>query len=904
MSELFHIGKPHDGMIPHSGRYPYGSGDDPYQRGGDFYHEVVKLRSKGFTDTEIVERLGLKSTGELRAKFTISKDEFKAAQKSWAMMLHDKGLSNTAIAEKLDVTEGTIRNYLDPEYKETVSKTKQVADLLKQQIEKKTYLDVGTGVEKQIGESKEQLKAAIHLLEEEGYKKHYLQVEQATNPGKYTSVKVLTKGDISTKDVFANRDKIESITGVYDNGKLLDVNTKDPIRIDPNKIQVVYAEDGGTHKDGLIELRPGVDYLSMGNNTYGQVRIAVKGDVYLKGMAVYNPNLPNGVDVRFNTNKTKDVPLINPDNSKNQVLKKMKDDPDNPFGSTIRKQFRYLDNNGKEQLSAINVVNDEEEWGKWSVNLASQFLSKQNPKVAERQLNIDLERRKAEFDTINSVTNSAIKKRLLTSFADECDAAAVNLKAAAFPRQSTKVILPIDSLKETEVYAPQLKNGEEVVLIRYPHGGIFEIPRLIVNNKNKEGKQVIGQAERAIGINYKVAEQLSGADFDGDTVVVIPTNNQKILSMKPLESLRDYDPKIVYKAYPGMVETKDGVNFNKQMEMGKVSNLITDMTIKGASYSDISKAVKHSMTIIDADKHNLNWRQSAIDNDIALLKKTWQGGANKGASTLISKASSRTDVPERKDRYTIDEKTGEKVYFETDKKKKKKVENPDGTFSWIETDIPVTQESTKMAEVKDAFALSSGTDIENIFAKYANSCKALGNEARKEYISTPSQQYDRGARKTYADEYKTLQSKLNQALLNAPNERKAQLMTDKIVDEKVKANPDLKKDKDAYSKIRTQTLAAQRTYSGAKKNLVDITDREWEAIQAGAITQSMLDSIMMNTDLDKLKERAIPIESKTTMNAAKIARAKSYYNQGYTQAEIADALGVSVSTVSKALKDI
>ena len=904
MNELFHEGRPHDGPIPHSGRYPYGSGEDPYQRGGDFYHEVIKLRKQGMSDPDIVKQLGLNSTVELRAKFTISKDEYKAAQKSWALMLHDKGLSNTAIAEKLGVTEGTVRNYLDPSYKETKSKTVKVAELLKDSVEKKTYLDVGSGVERQIGESKEQLKAAIQLLKEEGYKIHYLNIEQATNPGKYTSVKVLTKGDVPYSEVKENRDKIESITGVYDDGKLLSVDTRDPVRIDPDKIMIRYAEDGGTHKDGVIELRPGVGYLSMGDNHYAQVRIAVKGDVYLKGMAVYNPDLPKGVDVLFNTNKTKDVPMINPDNPKNQVLKKMKDDPDNPFGSNIRKQFDYTDKNGEKKLSALNVVNDEEEWGKWSVNLASQFLSKQNPKVAERQLNIDLDKRKTELETINSITVPAIKKRLLSSFADECDAAAVNLKAAAFPRQSTKVILPVDSLKETEVYAPQLRNGEEVVLIRYPHGGIFEIPRLTVNNKNKEAKQVIGQAERAIGINYKVAEQLSGADFDGDTVVVIPTKNQKILSKSQLESLKDYDPKIVYKAYPGMVETKDGKNFHKQMEMGKVSNLITDMTIKGASDADIARAVKHSMTIIDADKHNLNWKQSAIDNNIAELKRTYQGGANKGASTLISKASSRQDVNERKDRYNINPKTGEKEYIYTDKKKKQKVENPDGTFSWIETDKYVQQESTKMAEAKDAFSLSSGTEIEDIFARYANSCKALANDARKELISTPSQKSNASARKTYATEYERLKTDLNTALLNAPNERKAQLMTDKIVDEKVKANPDLKKDKEAYSKVKTQTLAAQRTYSGAKKNLVTIDDKEWEAIQAGAITQNMLDSIMMNTDLDALKARAIPREVTTTMNKAKVSRAKSLYNQGYTQAEIADALGVSVSTVSKALKDI
>ena len=63
-------------------------------------------------------------------------------------------------------------------------------------------------------------------------------------------------------------------------------------------------------KDGVIEIRSGVDDLSLGDSHYAQVRILVDGNTYLKGMAVYSDDLPDGVDVMFNTNKKKRHPDI------------------------------------------------------------------------------------------------------------------------------------------------------------------------------------------------------------------------------------------------------------------------------------------------------------------------------------------------------------------------------------------------------------------------------------------------------------------------------------------------------------------------------------------------------------------------------------------------------------------
>ena len=128
-----------------------------------------------------------------------------------------------------------------------------------------------------------------------------------------------------------------------------------PKSMDSSRLKIRYAEDGGIQKDGVIEIRRGVDDLSLGDSHYAQVRILVDGNRYLKGMAVYSDDLPDGVDVMFNTNKKKGTPT-------SDVLKKVKDDPDNPFGSLIKAggQSYYIDADGKRQLSLINKRAEDE----------------------------------------------------------------------------------------------------------------------------------------------------------------------------------------------------------------------------------------------------------------------------------------------------------------------------------------------------------------------------------------------------------------------------------------------------------------------------------------------------------------------------------------------------------------
>lgn len=884
MSELLHYGTPR-----HSGRYPWGSGEDPYQRSQDFLGYVDALKRQGLSEVEIAKGVGM-TTSELRAKKSIAKSEKRAADSAEALRLKNKGYSNIAIGERMGINESSVRSLLDPAMQERAKITEATANVLKSSIADKKYIDVGVGTEAHLGISRTKLKTAISQLEDDGYKVWYVQVPQV-GTGKKTSIMVLADPESTYSEVFKNRDQIQTVSNFSQDGGR-NYYGLEPVRnVDSKRIKIQYAEEGGINKDGVIELRRGIDDISLGSSRYAQVRIGVDGTHYLKGMAMYADDLPDGIDIRFNTNKKQGTPP-------EDVFKKMKADPENPFGSSVR-QRHYIDKDGKDQLSALNIVREEGEWDTWSKSLSSQVLSKQSPLLAKKQLGLAYDAKKEEFDEYLSLTNPAVKKRLLESFADDCDSASVSLKAAALPRQSSKVILPLSDIKDTEVYAPTYRDGEQVVLIRYPHGGIFEIPQLRVNNKSESANRLIKNATDAIGISPKVAEQLSGADFDGDSVLVIPNKNGNIQTSSPLKGLKNFDPKETYKAYPGMPRMSPKT---KQLKMGDVSNLITDMTIKGAKEDEICRAVRHSMVVIDAEKHYLNYKQSYIDNGIGELKRKYQGSERAGASTLISKASSEQRVRSRKE--VIDPDTGEKKYLYpgdtyTTKRGEIKVVPSDTYVNKAGVTVERTMKSTKMGEARDAYALSSGTMIENVYASHANKLKALANDARKTALSITPTQYSPSAKLTYTPEVKSLLAKLNLAIRNKPLERQAQLLANKAIAQKKRDNPDM--DAADLKKLKGQELERARLRSGAKKEQIELTAKEWEAIQAGAISHNVLTQIIQNTDLDKLKQLATP-RTFVTLTPAKEARARSLFANGYTQAEVAEALGVSVSTLSESLK--
>ena len=210
-----------------------------------------------------------------------------------------------------------------------------------------------------------------------------------------------------------------------------------------------------------------------------------------------------------------------------------------------------------------------------------------------------------------------------------------------------------------------------------------------------------------------------------------------------------------------------------------------------------------------------------------------------------------------------------------------------------------------MAETDDAYKLvsESRNPKELAYADYANSMKALANQARKEMVSTGKVKYSASAKTTYQKEVSSLNSKLNDALLNAAREREAQRRTNYQVSIKKKANPDMKPGD--IKKANQQALTANRNAVGSvsrRDRNINITDREWEAIQAGAISENKLKQILNNTDTDRLRQLATP-RATTTLSTAQVTRIKRLADSNYTLEQIAQKMGKSPSTIAKYLKE-
>lgn len=893
----------HYGVKRRSGRYPWGSGDNPFQHGGDFLSRVEELQGQGKTEKQIADELKM-STTDLRMQVRVAKHERRMVLADRAKSLREEGKTLDEIAKIMGYNnDSSVRALLNENTASNKNKARQTAERLKQELAEKGALDVGTGAERELGVSSGVLQEALFILETEGYNRFGVGVPQVNNPKNRTITPVISVPDIDQRQVYQDLALVKSV-GEYhstDGGESWD-KREYPASISSDRVKIRYAEEGGLGKDGVIELRRGVADLDLGPSHYAQVRIMVDGTHYLKGMAMYSDDIPDGVDIIFNTNKRSGTPKLD-------VLKKIQDDPDNPFGAFIKAngQSYYPDPNGKyidpetgerRSLSAINKLKEEGDWDRMSKNLSSQFLSKQPIKLIQTQLELTYADAADEFDEICSLTNPTVKKKLLMDFADECDSAVVHLKAAALPRQSTQVILPLTAMKETEIYAPNYRDGEKVALVRYPHGGTFEIPILSVNNKNKPAIAIMGKNARdAVGINAKVAERLSGADFDGDQVVVIPTGGRvNIKSTPALTGLKGFDAKVEYST-----EGKTGIRLLSkeatQIEMGKISNLITDMTLKGAPESDIVKAVKHSMVVIDAAKHKLDYKRSEQENDIATLRKKWQGYTDEngkergGASTLLSRRKQDVEVPERQGSGRIDKQTGRVVYKESGR-------------TYLDAKGREVQATTKIKlldKTEDIRTLSSGTLVEDAYADYANKMKALANKARLEYIATPTLARSASAAKTYQPEVDRLTSALRLAQLNAPREREAQRIANARVKAKLETNNVT--DKDEISKIRRAAISDARVETGAsgKGTRISISDGEWEAIQAGAISDTTLKEILRYADPDVVRERATP-RTRTEISEARANRIRAMAGS-YTNIEIAEALGLSPSAVSRILNE-
>ena len=844
--KILHIGVPRK-----SGRYPWGSGDDPHQS-NSFLNQYVKLLKDKKTNTEIAREMGITTT-QLRDNIRWAREEEKEFRRTNMAKDREGGMTYTQIAEKYGTSDGTVRNLLkNTKQGNTDTQLENIKKAIKEGVDNTGYLDVGIGVELQLGVPRTRFNAVVNkLVEEEGYHIHNVSIKRLNDPDKPTTVKTLTK-DPDSKNTYMNQDKIKPLKSYSDDRGQTLSPLKPPASINQDRLKIRYAEDGGEGKDGVIELRRGTEDLDMGAAHYAQVRIKVGDDRYLKGMAIYGDpkDFPEGVDLIFNTNKSSSV-------AKMDVLKKTKEgvDPIEVFGSSITKQ---------NASKVLNIVNQEGEWDTWKKDLSSQFLSKQPVSLIKERLEETRKDLKKEFDDLNSLTNPIVKEHLMSEYANGLNSKAAKLNAKGLPKTKGHVILPFPDMNPNEIYAPHYDNGETVVLVRYPHGGVFELPQVRVNNKNAKAREVLGTATDAIGIHPSVAKKLSGADFDGDTVYVIPNNDGKIKTSRTLKELKNFDP-MMYKVDHDTI-TPD----YKQKQMGLVSNLITDMTIKGATEAEIARAVKHSMVVIDSEKHKLDWKQSEADNGIKALKKAYQSHINPdtgqpslGASTLISRSK------------RVVAKAGTEI-------------DP--------LDTSYNSQRKKQTDISDPNfkpeKYSSGTKVEKEYVTHIQELQKLKRMADSEVSKIVPPKYSPEAARAYKNEVDSLNRKLEVAKSNAPREREAQILSNKIY--YTNRTPDMSKE--AKKKLRDRSITRARLETGAngREASVSLTFKEWEAIQARAISNTKLKEVLRYSDSEEIKQLAMPRKPK--LSDPKIQRAQGLIDSGYTYAEVSERLGITITS--------
>ena len=937
----------HYGMPRRSGRYPWGSGDNPYQHAdwystaGGWIHRVRELEKEGWTQKDIAQHFNL-GTQEFRSYRAIAVRESKLEECKRISDMAKDGMSYMEIGRKLGMNESSVRSKLDwykKEQEPDKGSARVVADYLETAIrELGGAVDVGEGIARKLGISNERLDQALALMENEGYSYKIGMMDRVTDPTSNNKIIMKVVGEGQLPDQFI-RNHLEDIHSLNElNMTLQEEGTKIrpsfsfPESMDISRLKIIHAdEDGldpgikGADRDGLVEIRRGCQDLDLGESNYAQVRILVDGDRYIKGMAVYRDgaDMPDGVDIVFNTSKPQSK-------TDREILKPVKlddqgnIDKDNPFGALIREeggQTYYDDPNGKyvdpvtgarQSMNLINKTRMEGDWGEWADKVPSQMLSKQPQKLVESQLKYTLDERELEYQEIMSITNPTVRRDQLLKFADSCETASTTLKAAAFPGQKYQVILPVPTMKDTEVYAPNYEEGSQVALIRYPHGGTFEIPILTVNNKSAEGRRIMGSTPLdAVGINPTVAARLSGADYDGDTVQVIPISGKvQIRNSRPLEGLIGFDPHVEYGTSDKdinsvrlmrreVVDPKTGKKKtidNTQKEMGQITNLITDMTLLGAPREDLEKAVKHSMVVIDAAKHKLDYKRSEIENDIPELKRKWQGKINPEtgrmttpAATVVSRAGAEASEPKTVGQGHINPQTGKIEYRIDDRPTKNGKQR--------------MQKTKQMLTVDNAYDLvhDNNNAIEIAYAEYANALKGYTSKARIQALNTKETKRDPSAAAVYKEEATSLKRKLAKAQENQDVERWAQLMANQRVKARKEQDPSLAEDKSRMKKLRQQYLTKAREETGAKRVKIDITDKEWEAIQRGAVGHTTLTSILKYADPDRVKSLSMPRNTGGTTSSQK-NMAKLMASNGFTQEQIASRLGVSSSTVNNILK--
>ena len=182
----------HYGTPRRSGRYPWGSGQSETTRNKTFLDDVETLKKRGMTEPQIAQAMGITTT-VLRARKSVAIEQTRLAnQYQQARRLREKGCSHQAIADRMGLAgESSVRALLRDSEKDKAEAVASTTNMLKNQVAEKKYIDVGKGVEAQIDVTQSRLNTAVVALKELGYAVHNIHIPQISNPGRFTTMKVL-----------------------------------------------------------------------------------------------------------------------------------------------------------------------------------------------------------------------------------------------------------------------------------------------------------------------------------------------------------------------------------------------------------------------------------------------------------------------------------------------------------------------------------------------------------------------------------------------------------------------------------------------------------------------------------------------------------------------------------------
>ena len=121
----------HYGTKRHSGRYPWGSGEDPYQHEIDFRNRVIKLRKKGYSEIEIADKCGYATTSELRSALRKANNDIRSYRMHWGQALLNDGLTPAEASRRMGISDSTFRAMMNEQTMARAQKAQQVADNLK-----------------------------------------------------------------------------------------------------------------------------------------------------------------------------------------------------------------------------------------------------------------------------------------------------------------------------------------------------------------------------------------------------------------------------------------------------------------------------------------------------------------------------------------------------------------------------------------------------------------------------------------------------------------------------------------------------------------------------------------------------------------------------------------------------